>query len=309
MLAQSQSKCLWRLSIARSCQDHLICKLVLQYINMHVKQRACVRRDAYVEMRAGERRLRIGDGGDTRTGSQLLGSGKAVDVAAPMRSEVVQGLQQAIDESPELWQSNFPLHTVEECSLTVYHRAHLKGIEVLLSESYAATKSRFSHFALVEWEGHPLPEDPTKNSAPESYIIKILYSVKVEQPAECSEAAECSSQHGACMRFAVCHLYKHEEVSNSLGKHYLVTKVRQQKPAYKAYAVNLEVIQGKVLWGEVAHIKIDHSKSGKPLSFYSFPPDAWLFTCYPNVQSYMQADCVNATACLAIEQEDAEFDE
>ena len=39
-------------------------------------------------------------------------SGKAVDAAAPMRLEVVPGLQQAIDESPELWQSNLPLHTV-----------------------------------------------------------------------------------------------------------------------------------------------------------------------------------------------------
>ena len=91
------------------------------------------------QVQAGEKRLHVGDRGPTCTGSQLLGSGKAVDVATPRRSEVVKVLQQAIVESPQLWHSKFPLHTVDECSLTV---PHLKGSEVLLSESYAATKSR-----------------------------------------------------------------------------------------------------------------------------------------------------------------------
>lgn len=59
--------------------------------------------------------------------------------------------------------------------------------------------------------------------------------------------------------------------------------------------------------GEVAHIKIDN-KSGKHLSFPNLPPDAWLFTCYPDVQSYMQAGCDTADACLPIEEEDAEYD-
>lgn len=42
------------------------------------------------------------------------------------------------------------------------------------------------------------------------------------------------------------------------------------------------------------------------MSYHSFPQDAWLFVCYPNSQSYIQADCQTAAACLAEDDTDAD---
>ena len=76
------------------------------------------------EMRTGQRRLKISDDGDANTGSQLLGLGAEPTVA--QEPEVVNSIKQAVAESPEMWQANFPLHTVNDCTLTIYNRAHLK---------------------------------------------------------------------------------------------------------------------------------------------------------------------------------------
>lgn len=76
---------------------------------------------------------------------------------------------------------------------------------------------------------------------------------------------------------------------NGLGKYHLATKVWQQKPAYNAYAVNQE-IPGKIHVGTGGlhqHWVLQMWQAFVPTRFI---PDAWLFTRYLNVQSYMQAD-------------------
>ena len=110
----------------------------------------------------------------------------------------------------------------------------------------------------------------------ECYIIKTLYFVKVEEPADNFDLANTGLKYGACTRFAIRNLYKQDRVCNSLGENYVVTKSQQQQPAYQAYAVDLEVIRCKVLWGRwpilCINITIPESR-GKPMSYHSFPQD------------------------------------
>jgi len=226
------------------------------------------------KMRAGDRVLRISDDGDASTGSQLLGLGTEASVLES--SDIVSSINQAVAESEDMWK--FPLHAVEACNFTIYRRAHLRGVEVLLSESYEAIKSRFSHFALAEWEGQA------------TYIVKILYFVKVESPHDDSYVT--ASTDGA-MRFAVCHLYNQCELSTATGSCHRVTRQQQSKPAYQHYAVDLEVLNCKVMWGEVANIKVVRDKRDNITSPHGFPDGAWYFVKYPNGKCYMQADATD----------------
>ena len=40
---------------------------------------------------------------------------------------------------------------LEECSITKFKRAQVKGGELVLSEAYESVSSLFSHFAVVDW--------------------------------------------------------------------------------------------------------------------------------------------------------------
>ena len=81
----------------------------------------------------------------------------------------------------------------------------------------------------------------------------LVYSLKVTQEfliLATIQAETCASADSGlclvCMSPTTWYLYEHEEVNNSLGKYPVVIKVQQNEPGYKAHAVNLKVIHGKV---------------------------------------------------------------
>jgi len=163
------------------------------------------------KMRAGDSVLHIIDHGDATTGSQLLGLGSVVAVQA-QQEQMISSIQQFVSESPDVWRQNFPNHDVEDCTLTTFSRAHLRGVETILSEAYAAVRSQFSHFGLAEWEGQG------------RYVVKIKQYVKVEAPDNLSPH---STTHAGPMRFAICNLYQQTLVDNALGECHIVTLQEQ----------------------------------------------------------------------------------
>ena len=224
-------------------------------------------------MRAGDSVLHIIDHGDATTGSQLLGLGSVVAVQA-QQEQMISSIQQFVSESPDVWRQNFPNHDVEDCTLTIFSRAHLRGVETILSEAYAAVRSQFSHFGLAEWEGQG------------RYVVKIKQYVKVEAPDNLSPH---STTHAGPMRFAICNLYQQTLVDNALGECHIVTLQEQTHPAYTSYAVDIEDLMCKVVWGEVANISFAESKAGKEGPGHGFPDKAWYFVRYPNSRSHTQA--------------------
>lgn len=223
-------------------------------------------------MRAGNSVLHIIDRGDATTGSQLLGLGSVVAVQA-QQEQMISSIQQFISESPDVWRQNFSNHDVEDCTLTTFSRAHLRAV-LILSEAYAAVRSQFLHFGLAEWEGQGC------------YVVKIKQYVKIEAP---DNSSPHSTTHAGPMRFAICDLYQQTLVDNALGECHIVPLQEPTHPAYTSYAVNIEDLMCKVVWGGVANISFAKSKAGKEGPGHGFPDKAWYFVCYPNSRSHTQA--------------------
>jgi len=223
------------------------------------------------KMRAGNSVLYIIDRGDATTGSQLLGLGSVVAVQA-QQEQMISSIQQFISESPDVWRQNFSNHDVEDCTLTTFSRAHLRAV-LILSEAYAAVRSQFLHFGLAEWEGQGC------------YVVKIKQYVKIEAP---DNSSPHSTTHAGPMRFAICDLYQQTLVDSALGECHIVPLQEPTHPAYTSYAVNIEDLMCKVVWGGVANISFAKSKAGKEGPGHGFPDKAWYFVCYPNSRSHMQ---------------------
>ncbi|DBB01368.1 TPA: hypothetical protein ACH3X1_013672 [Trebouxia sp. C0004] len=175
----------------------------------------------------------VTDDGDDVTHTQLLGLGQ--DPAPEDWPVLLPNVQQAVQDYPELWQEHFSSLALEQCCITKFKRAQVRGGEIVLSEAYERITSRFSHFVVVEWEG-------------EGIFAKVKYFVKVDV-AEQEGPFEGS---GKPLRYAIADLYKQgsaSQASRDVGKCFMVTKQQQQRPVYP---VNVEDIRAKVLWAEAA---------------------------------------------------------
>ena len=129
------------------------------------------------------------------------------------------------------------------------------------------------HFGLAEWEGQGC------------YVVKIKQYVKIEAPHNSSPH---STTHAGPMRFAICDLYQQTLVDNALGECHIVPLQEPTHPAYTSYAVNIEGLMCKVVWGGVANISFAKSKAGKEGPGHGFPDKAWYFVCHPNSRSHTQ---------------------
>lgn len=215
----------------------------------------------------------IADDGDDVTHTQLLGLGQ--DPALDVWPVLLPSVQQAIQDYPEMWQDHFGKLAPEQCCVTKFKRAQVRGGEIVLSEAYERITSRFSHFVVVEWEKEGL------------YVARIKYFVKVDV------AEQEGPSEGSCkpLRNAIADLYKQgsaSQASRDVGECFMVTKQQQQRPFYSDYPVNVEDIRAKVLWAEAACCD-ENSNHG-------FPSEAWCFVRYPHFQCYVdpQADVDDA---------------
>lgn len=50
-----------------------------------------------------------------------------------------------------MWYNHFDPVQLEDCCITKFKRAQIRGGETVLSEAYERVRSCFSHFAVVEW--------------------------------------------------------------------------------------------------------------------------------------------------------------
>ena len=215
----------------------------------------------------------IADDGDDVTHTQLLGLGQ--DPALDVWPVLLPSVQQAIQDYPEMWQDHFGKLAPEQCCVTKFKRAQVRGGEIVLSEAYERITSRFSHFVVVEGEKEGL------------YVARIKYFVKVDV------AEQEGPSEGSCkpLRNAIADLYKQgsaSQASRDVGECFMVTKQQQQCPFYSDYPVNVEDIRAKVLWAEAACCD-ENSNHG-------FPSEAWCFVRYPHFQCYVdpQADVDDA---------------
>ncbi|DBA77854.1 TPA: hypothetical protein ACH3X1_009208 [Trebouxia sp. C0004] len=108
----------------------------------------------------------VTDDGDDVTHTQLLGLGQ--DPAPEDWPVLLPSVQQAVQDYPELWQEHFSSLALEQCCITKFKRAQVRGGEIVLSEAYERITSRFSHFVVVEWEGEGI------------FVAKVKYFVKVD---------------------------------------------------------------------------------------------------------------------------------
>ncbi len=191
------------------------------------------------------------DGGDV-THTQLFGLGQ--DPAPEDWPVLLPSVQQAVQDYPKLRREHFSSLALEQCCITKFKRAQVRGGEIVLSEAYERITSRFSHFVVVEWEREGI------------FIAKVKYFVKVDV-AEQEGPFEGS---GKPLRYAIADLYKQgsaSQASRDVGKCFMVTKQQQQRPFYSDYPVNVEDIRAKVLWAEAARC-VENSDHG-------FPSEAW----------------------------------
>ena len=201
----------------------------------------------------------VADDGDDVTQTQLLGLGQ---YSAPEQwPTLLNSLQQAAQDYPELWQDHFAYLVPEQCCISKFKRAQVRGGELVLSQAYERVTSRFSHFVIVEYAEEGL------------FIAKIKYFVKVEV------AEPDSLPEGNCtpLRYAIADLYKQRsasKASSDVGECFVVTKEQQQRPSCANYPVNVED-----LWGET-----DRCGNGKD---HGFPSGAWCLVRYPHFQSYV----------------------
>ncbi len=108
----------------------------------------------------------VTDDGDDVTHTQLLGLGQ--DPAPEDWPVLLPSVQQAVQDYPKLWREHFSSLALEQCCITKFKRAQVRGGEIVLSEAYERITSRFSHFVVVEWEREGIS------------IAKVKYFVKVD---------------------------------------------------------------------------------------------------------------------------------
>ncbi len=104
---------------------------------------------------------------------------------------LLPSVQQAVQDYPKLGREHFSSLALEQCCITKFKRAQVRGGEIVLSEAYERITSRFSHFVMVEWEREGI------------FIAKVKYFVKVDV-AEQEGPFEGS---GKPLRYAIADLY------------------------------------------------------------------------------------------------------
>ena len=171
-----------------------------------------------------------------------------------------------------MWNDHWGCTELEECCITKFKRAQVRGGEVVLSQAYDRVKSRFSHFVTVEWPEQGL------------FVAKIKCFVKVELADDNSPVVG----QGSPQRYAIADLYKQStpsQASQDVGQCLMATKKQQLKPSFADYPVNVEDIRSKVLWADVS---VSPDVSGQQ----GLPSGAWLFAQYPHFTVYVdpQAD-------------------
>lgn len=135
--------------------------------------------------------------------------------------------------------------------MTTYQRAQAGAGEVLHSRAYSLPKSRKSYFVTVEFTHEAL------------YIACIEYFVKVQ-------AVQPGKEGLAPKRFAAVSLYEQQCLSDdALRSCHQVSRAQIKSPKYVSYAVQIDELQGKVMWADIC-------KSGKAQGTFS-DTTGWLF--------------------------------